>query len=74
MQACQRAGIKTFVNKKLVDVKQESSSVTAFFADGTTATGDLLIGADGIHSATRRKVFGENLRAKFTGEMGHIGV
>ncbi|KAJ3292252.1 hypothetical protein HDU79_001591 [Rhizoclosmatium sp. JEL0117] len=74
MQACQRAGIKTFVNKKLVDVKQESSSVTAFFADGTTATGDLLIGADGIHSATRRKVFGENLSAKFTGEMGHIGV
>ncbi|ORY38227.1 FAD/NAD(P)-binding domain-containing protein [Rhizoclosmatium globosum] len=74
MRACHRAGIKAYVGKKLVDVKQDESVVTATFADGTIAMADLLIGADGIHSTTRRKVFGEKLTAKFTGEMGHIGV
>ncbi|ORY38237.1 FAD/NAD(P)-binding domain-containing protein [Rhizoclosmatium globosum] len=74
IQSCHRAGIKTFVSKKLVDVTQDDVSATATFTDGSTATGDLIIGADGIHSVTRRKVFGENLRAKFTGSTGHIGV
>ncbi|KAJ3294471.1 hypothetical protein HDU79_010877 [Rhizoclosmatium sp. JEL0117] len=74
MQACHRAGIKTFTGKKLVQVTQSETSVSANFADGTSASGELLIGADGIHSATRRKVFGEDLVAKFTGSMGHIGV
>ncbi|ORY38660.1 FAD/NAD(P)-binding domain-containing protein [Rhizoclosmatium globosum] len=68
------AEIKTFTGKKLVQVTQSETSVTANFADGTSASGELLIGADGIHSATRRQVFGEDLVAKFTGSMGHIGV
>ncbi|ORY38221.1 FAD/NAD(P)-binding domain-containing protein [Rhizoclosmatium globosum] len=63
MKECHKFGIKTLVNKKLVDVKQDES-----------VTADLLIGADGIHSPTRRNVFGEALKANFTGEMGHIGV
>ncbi|KAJ3080645.1 hypothetical protein HDU99_007823 [Rhizoclosmatium hyalinum] len=74
MKACHKAGIKIIVDKKLADVMQDDSSVTAYFADGTTVTADLLIGADGIHSLTRRKVFGESIKANFTGEMGHIGV
>ncbi|ORY38235.1 hypothetical protein BCR33DRAFT_435007 [Rhizoclosmatium globosum] len=74
MHACHKVGIKTLVGKKLVDVKQDGAFVTATFADGSTATADLLIGADGIHSITRRKVFGEHLTANFVGETGHIGV
>jgi salicylate hydroxylase len=30
--------------------RQDAGSATAVFADGTTATGDVVIGADGIHS------------------------
>ena len=32
---------------------------TAFFTDGSQENGDLLIGADGIHSAVRRSLFGD---------------
>ncbi|KAJ3060094.1 hypothetical protein HDU99_006076, partial [Rhizoclosmatium hyalinum] len=74
IQACQKAGIKVFTGKKLVGVTEVESGVIAQFADGTTATGDFLVGADGIHSATRRAIFGEATKADFTGVIGHIGV
>ncbi|GAA1925878.1 FAD-dependent oxidoreductase [Streptantibioticus ferralitis] len=32
-----------------------SGTVTAHFADGSTAVGDVLVGADGVNSATRRQ-------------------
>jgi 2-polyprenyl-6-methoxyphenol hydroxylase-like FAD-dependent oxidoreductase len=37
---------------------QDQEGVTAQFADGTSARGDLLIGADGLHSAVRAQLFG----------------
>ena len=43
-------------------------TVTARFADGDTATGDLLIGADGIHSATRAVIDPAAPRPRYTGK------
>ncbi|MEV4113231.1 FAD-dependent monooxygenase [Nonomuraea sp. NPDC049695] len=40
-------------------VAQDGGRVTATFADGSTATGDVLIGADGHHSAVRRTLWGD---------------
>ncbi|GLX02528.1 FAD-dependent monooxygenase [Microtetraspora sp. NBRC 16547] len=40
-------------------VTQDNGRVTATFSDGSTATGDLLIGADGHHSAVRRCLWGD---------------
>lgn len=42
------------VGKRLVDIQQTDESVTAQFADGTSASGDLLIGADGPSSTLRQ--------------------
>ncbi|MEV8631958.1 FAD-dependent monooxygenase [Streptosporangium sp. NPDC051023] len=40
---------------------QDRDRVTVTFDDGTTATGDLLIGADGHHSVVRRHLWGEGV-------------
>ena len=46
-------GIPISYGKKLVDATSMRTGVTATFEDGTTASGDLLIGADGLHSRVR---------------------
>jgi 2-polyprenyl-6-methoxyphenol hydroxylase-like FAD-dependent oxidoreductase len=46
-------GIPMEYGKRLVGVDESPEGITARFADGTTALGDVLIGADGIHSAVR---------------------
>ncbi len=42
-----------YFNKSLVSFTDDASGVTARFADGSTAQGDLIIGADGIRSTVR---------------------
>jgi 2-polyprenyl-6-methoxyphenol hydroxylase-like FAD-dependent oxidoreductase len=49
--ACYRAGAQ------LEDIAQHEGGVTALFADGTRAAGDLLVGADGLNSTVRMRVF-----------------
>jgi salicylate hydroxylase len=43
-----------------VAVEQGDDAVTAHFADGRNATGELLIGADGVHSVVREHVAGSD--------------
>jgi FAD-dependent urate hydroxylase len=53
-QAADR-GVPVEVGKRLVGADAApDGGVVARFEDGTVATGDLLVGADGVHSATRR--------------------
>jgi 2-polyprenyl-6-methoxyphenol hydroxylase-like FAD-dependent oxidoreductase len=46
------------LDARCVGFTQDGETVTAQFADGRTATGDLLIGADGLHSAVRAHLLG----------------
>jgi salicylate hydroxylase len=48
-------GIAHF-GKRCVEVKQDADSATAYFADGTQFSCDVIIGFDGIKSAVRRHV------------------
>jgi 2-polyprenyl-6-methoxyphenol hydroxylase-like FAD-dependent oxidoreductase len=48
-----RRGIRIEHGKRLVDVVDTGEAVTARFADGTRASADILIGADGIRSTVR---------------------
>jgi 2-polyprenyl-6-methoxyphenol hydroxylase-like FAD-dependent oxidoreductase len=47
--------------------------IVAHFTDGTTAEGDFLIGADGVHSAVRRHVLPEGPTPSDTGLLGFGG-
>jgi len=38
------------LNKRVTGAKVSADKVTLYFADGTSAEGDVLVGADGIHS------------------------
>jgi 2-polyprenyl-6-methoxyphenol hydroxylase-like FAD-dependent oxidoreductase len=53
----ERRGIRIEHGKRLVTADHTTgSTVVAQFDDGTTASGDVLIGADGVHSVTRRAI------------------
>jgi 2-polyprenyl-6-methoxyphenol hydroxylase-like FAD-dependent oxidoreductase len=59
---------------RLGSFKQDDGSVTAYFFDRSgshraTAQGDILIGADGIHSAVRDKLFPHEGPARWNGIM-----
>ena len=45
------------LNKKLKHLEQSNGKVYLFFEDGTRNTAEILIGADGIHSAVRKSIF-----------------
>jgi 2-polyprenyl-6-methoxyphenol hydroxylase-like FAD-dependent oxidoreductase len=50
-------GIHVEFGRRLADADvTPSGQVTARFEDGSTASGDVLVGADGIHSVTRRLI------------------
>lgn len=51
------AGLRDRIHfgKALDRYESSVAGVTAHFSDGTSATGDVLVGADGIRSATRRQ-------------------
>jgi salicylate hydroxylase len=46
--------IRVYMHKRLSGLTQTAASVTARFTDGTTAVGDVLIGADGVNSTVLR--------------------
>ncbi|MVU75662.1 FAD-dependent monooxygenase [Nocardia sp. ET3-3] len=49
-------GVRFEYNRRLVEVEEHAGGVTAIFSDGSSATADVLIGADGIRSTVRTLV------------------
>lgn len=45
-----------YLNKRCQRINQQGNQVQLYFTDGTTATADLLIAADGINSAIRQQL------------------
>ncbi len=66
-------GIPVTFGARLADIRETASGVRVTFADGRTAEGDILVGADGIHSRVRRGLFGAGA-AEFAGMVAWRGV
>lgn len=65
------------LGKRLISIEEQGADVRLRFGDGTIASADCVIGADGVHSATRRAVFPDTWRdyePVFTGVVGYRGV
>ncbi|WP_312240698.1 FAD-dependent urate hydroxylase HpxO [Pantoea sp.] len=60
--------------RRVIRVEQSCDGVTAWFEDGTQASGDLLIAADGTHSAVRCYVLGETLERRYAGYVNWNGL
>jgi salicylate hydroxylase len=55
------------LDRKAVGFREDADGVELFFADGSTARGDVLVGADGLKSAVARQIVGE-VPATYTGD------
>ncbi|WP_026929792.1 FAD-dependent oxidoreductase [Glycomyces tenuis] len=67
-------GVRIEHGKRLVDVREDGGTATALFEDGTVATADVLIGADGVHSTVRRLIDPDAPGPNYTGMLGFEGV
>ncbi len=60
--------------KRATRVEEDDDGVTAWFSDGTTARGDMLIAADGSHSALRPYVLGFTPERRYAGYVNWNGL
>lgn len=64
------AGVRFEYSKRLVGVEESADGITARFADDSSATADILIGADGIKSLVRTLIDPNAPQANYTGLLG----
>ncbi|MGH7869206.1 MAG: FAD-dependent monooxygenase, partial [Candidatus Dormibacteraceae bacterium] len=72
-QEAARRGIRTELGKRLTRITESTDSITAHFADGTEASADILIGADGIRSTVREIIDPAASKPRYTGLVAFAG-
>ena len=70
LDAARDAGVRILSGHRLMSFEQGAHSVTATFADGSAAFGDLLVGADGVRSQVRTMLVPED-QPRFTGHVAY---
>jgi 2-polyprenyl-6-methoxyphenol hydroxylase-like FAD-dependent oxidoreductase len=70
----ERAGVRIQHGKKLIRVDEDPHGVTAHFADGSSASADVLIGADGVHSTVRQLIDLNAPSARYLNMLGFEGL
>lgn len=74
LDAVAREGIPLEFGRRVVDLDDQGDGVTARFSDGTRATADLLVGADGVHSRVRALLWPEHAGPRYAKLLGVGGL
>ena len=61
------------LGRRCVRVDERATGAELGFEDGSSATADLVVGADGVHSMIRPHVVG-NVRGRYSGTVGYRGL
>jgi 2-polyprenyl-6-methoxyphenol hydroxylase-like FAD-dependent oxidoreductase len=67
-QAALEAGTRARLGTTTTEVQETASGLRVTCSDATVSDYDLLIAADGVHSATRQRLFGDAGRPRYTGQ------
>ncbi|KAJ5534048.1 hypothetical protein N7527_000302 [Penicillium freii] len=67
LHAANERGVAVQFNKRLTKIEEKNGKVTVFFSDGTSDTGDFLLGCDGIHSSVRTLYVDPDCTPQYTG-------
>src|SRR5262245_16336588 len=70
----EQATVRIHDGSKLIRVDEHPDGVTAHFADGSSASADVLIGADGVHSTVRTLIDPDAPDARYLGLLGFEGI
>ena len=65
-----RAGVEYIFGDRIAELSQDADGVDVVFAGGDRRRFDLVVGADGLHSALRAMVFGPH--EQFIRHLGHV--
>jgi 2-polyprenyl-6-methoxyphenol hydroxylase-like FAD-dependent oxidoreductase len=71
LDALGQAGLR--LNSRVAAFDQDGNGVAVTLADGAVVEGDILVGADGIHSTVRSGLFGAE-QARYTGNVAWRGL
>lgn len=64
---CTKKDVKYVFGRYITSINQDSENVEVTFSDDSTEVFDLLIAADGVRSATRKLIFGDEPKLEFVG-------
>lgn len=73
LEACEDAGVAVHFGHAVAGYAADSAGVTVRLDDGTTVRGAILVGADGVRSAVRTRLFG-GLKRIYTGQSAYRGI
>jgi 2-polyprenyl-6-methoxyphenol hydroxylase-like FAD-dependent oxidoreductase len=68
VNAARRLGARLRLGVTFTEIAQSDDRVDVTFTDGTSASYDLVVGADGLHSTVRETLFGDSGKPQFTGQ------
>lgn len=67
-EATRASGVSIKLAATVASLRQTATGVEVDFMDGTTASYDLVVGADGLHSKIREMTFPDAIKPRFTGQ------